>query len=95
MTRLDIDACKKIQREQGLLDTHVVSLDERGFTIAHTDDERAKLPDLEQCALHKWLRSEGPPEVGPGLYTASTHEPDGYSESYRSDPWTFEPLEIT
>jgi hypothetical protein len=96
MSRLTIEELKRVQHHADRMDVHFVSLDEDGFTIAHTDDERAHLGDLEKCSLHQWLLREGPPEIGDeapaGIYIVTAHEPDGYSESYRSDPWEFEPV---
>jgi hypothetical protein len=89
--RLTIDELRDIQRARDLLDAHVVSIDADGFTIAHTDAER-KAGALEDCSLHQWLLREGLPECGPGLYTVAIHQPDAVSESYRSDPYDFEPL---
>lgn len=92
MSRLTIDQLKAVQRDRGLLDVHLVSFDNYGFTIAHTDAERTSGMDLHECPLHDWLGLEGPPDCGVGQFIARKHEADAYSEPYRSDPWDFDPL---
>lgn len=100
MTRLSIEQLKQVQREQDLLDTHLCSFDADGFTIAHTDEERAEAQGggnpLDACPLVQAIEDrvgglgDGIPEE-PGEYTAFPHQADGYSESYRSDyiGWDF------
>ena len=64
-----------------------------GMLTWTSDEERDRLDDLEECRLHQFLFDEGPPDVElPGTYVGWVHEPDAYSESYRSDPYTWEPL---
>lgn len=92
MRRLTIDQLKAVQRERGLLDVHLVSFDDHGFTIAHTDAERASGMYLHECPLHGWLGVEGPPDCGDGEFIAREHEVDAYSEPYRSNPWDFDRL---
>ena len=102
--RMEIEELKSVQRERKLLDVHLVSLDDKGFTIAHTDGERHEAayggPSLEECELHQaileladGLGTAGLPEES-GEYMVTRHQPDGYSESYRSGAvgWDFEPL---
>jgi hypothetical protein len=98
--RPSIDEAKALQSDLGLKDTHVVWLDESGFTMAHTDEERATI-NLEDCELHLWLDENGPPEdfQGAAWYVARRreHDPsshDPYSQSFRSPggPWVFERL---
>lgn len=91
---LTIEELKAVQREADLCDVHVVDVGPDGFTLAHTDEERASGEPLEACELHRWLSEEcdGPPE-DPGIYVAFPHEPDAYSEPYGAAPWDLEPLE--
>jgi hypothetical protein len=77
---MTIDEVKKIQRDNELLDTHVVWIGSTGFAIAHTDDERhmtqkfpAALP-LEDCPLHVWLEWQCDQPKPDGVYIA---EEDG------------------
>lgn len=93
--RPSIEEAKDLQDRLKLRETHVIWLDEEGFTIAHTDIERATIP-LEFCELHCWLVENGlPDEIDePGWYIAMPHESDAYSESFRGGacPWDFEPI---
>ena len=89
---MSIDALKTIQRDSGLGDSHVVHLGTHGFTIAHTDDERASDEPLHECGLHRWLVSLASAPHEEGLYVVERHEPDAYSEPYGADPWDFYPL---
>jgi hypothetical protein len=91
---LSIDELKAWQCGAGLCDVHVVHLGLNGFTLAHTDTERASSEPLESCELHEWLTSLGDPPVEPGIYVAIRHEPDAYSEPYGADPWDFEPAPV-
>jgi hypothetical protein len=94
-----VDDLKRVQADRGLTDVHVVELRATGFTIAHTDAERAiagqdPAKPLEDCAFHRALANAGGPPVQPGLYTAERHVADEDSESYRpwSLGWDFTPL---
>lgn len=87
---MTIDDLKEIQAELDMTDVHFVWLDEDGFVIAHTDDERKSGMDLHDCPLHQWLSTEGMPDHEPGVYVVVPHEPDTYSEDYGRDPWDFE-----
>jgi hypothetical protein len=79
-----IEEAKALQARLNLEDVHVVWLDDLGFVIAHTDEERATI-DLQDCGLHLWLEENGmPDELEDGWYIARRHMADGYSESYRS-----------
>lgn len=94
--RPTIQEAKDLQARLKLRETHVLWLDHEGFTIAHTDIERATIP-LEFCDLHCWLVEFGRPEVPEdGWYIATLHENDPYSESFRGDacPWDFERIAI-
>lgn len=81
------------QRERGLGNVHVVYIGHTGFHLAHTDYERALGLNNPGCRVHEWLSGlpEAPTELG--LYTVIAHEPDGYSDSYRSIPWELVPVE--
>jgi hypothetical protein len=69
---------------------HVVEFDEDGFTVLHPLRERGE--DLFRCRINEDLRGLDGPPVEPGRYRATRHEPDAYSESYRSGDcgWSFE-----
>ena len=84
-----------MQRAADLCDMHLVDVGPNGFTLAHTDAERASGGSLEDCELHRWLSDEcdGPP-VDPGVYVAFPHVVDAYSEVHGSDPWDLEPFEV-
>ena len=87
-----------LQDVLGRRDVHLVWVGDEGFTVAHTDDERANLGraehELAACELHRWLLSlDGPPE-SVGLYVAVPHEPDAYSEPLGAAPWDLEPLSL-
>lgn len=80
---MPIEALKAVQRAFGLRDTHLVHLGEEGFTLAHTDDERASNVPLMACPLHLWLSAgSGPPVPEPGLYVVPP----------AVDQWDFTPL---
>ena len=86
--RPSIDDVRDLQRSLGLLDTHIIYLDEEGFVIAHTDVERlhkSRTP-LEECPLHKKASAWTYSPLGPGYFTA-TPEPD-------SDLWNFQAILI-
>lgn len=93
--RPTIQEAKDLQARLDLRETHVIWLGEEGFTMAHTDTERATI-SLEECDLHCWLVENGlPDEVSElGWYTAIPHQADAYSESFRGGacPWDFEPI---
>lgn len=92
--RASIETLCALQRERGLTDVHLVDFDDRGFTIAHTDAERAAGGDLEACELHQWaLALDGPPVDAGVVCVAVPHEPDARSEDYGADPWDLHPLE--
>lgn len=86
--RPTIDDVRDLQRSTGLLDVHIIYLDEEGFVIAHTDVERlhkGKTP-LEECPLH--IKASTWPEMplGPGYFTATPVED--------SDLWNFQAIQI-
>lgn len=71
---LSIKTLKSIQRDLGLGSNHVVYLGEKGFAIAHTDEERACKTPLHECGLHLYLCCmESPPRL-PGLYRVVANE---------------------
>jgi hypothetical protein len=85
---LSIDAVKAVQRAEDLCDVHVVYLDCDGFTIAHTDAERAEEQAggriLEECKLHHHIGRLGrPPAENCGLFVVWE----------RNETWEFEPLD--
>lgn len=88
-----LDELIVLQRARGLEHVHLAAIGGTGFHLAHTDDERARGENTEACRVHRWLaeRDEAPAE--PGVYAVLAHEPDAYSESYRSDPWDLYPLD--
>lgn len=94
--RPTIQEAKDLQARLELRETHVLWLGEEGFTMAHTDTERATIA-LEECPLHCWLVEWGLPDeiTELGWYTARRREHDPTSESFRSGscPWTFEPVD--
>jgi hypothetical protein len=47
-----IELAKEIQADLGFKGTHMVWISNEGFTIAHTDAERATGEPLEGCHLH-------------------------------------------
>jgi hypothetical protein len=67
LTLPTIALAKELQRQMSLNDVHLVWLSEDGFTIAHTDEERLHLDNLEDCLLHQAL-SVGPLDVDTGWY---------------------------
>lgn len=89
---VSIETLKMAQRELDLCDAHVVHLGREGFTIAHTDEERASETPLEDCDLHRWLTDADGPPTSIGVYVAVPHEVDAYSESYPVPRWDFLPL---
>ena len=93
---VSIDTLKLAQRDLELGEVHLVHVGAGGFTIAHTDAERAESTTtaLEQCELHRWLLGQSEPPVDTGLYVVVPHEPDAYSEPYGADPFDFEPLDV-
>lgn len=103
MERMDIDSLKNVQHFMEKRDVHIVDFDEEGFTIAHTDAERAEAEGggapLDECPLHNaLLEDDGYSVPKPGIYAArpTSHTHDPTSESFRSDAlgWDFEPLVI-
>lgn len=91
---VSIDAVKAAQARLGLAHVHLVFLAEHGFTIAHTDEERAVGAPLEDCKLHRWLHSLAGPPADVGLWVAVPHIPDALQEPYHSPPWDLEPVEL-
>lgn len=92
--QMSIEALKAIQADRELRDVHLLHIAERGFTMAHTDRERAQRddggPTLEECDLHVWMSEcAGPPEE-PGIYVIERHHGDPVSESYRPDGCPFD-----
>lgn len=73
MKMLSVDNVRRVQAELELGHTHVVHVCAGGFTVAHTDAERAQQDEhpLLRCRLHRWLESQDGPPVAPGLYVAS------------------------
>ena len=62
-------------------DVHLVSVGSTGFTVALT---------------HGWLVSCDGPPCDEGVYIATLHVPDAYSEPYGADSWDLDldPLEL-
>lgn len=52
---MTIKELKKIQADNNLCDFHLVHSDDKGFTIAHTDAERATGQPLEECHVHQYM----------------------------------------
>jgi hypothetical protein len=51
-----VEDAKRVQRDLGLGDVHVVYIDDEwGFSLAHTDAERASGTSLWDCQYHRWL----------------------------------------
>ena len=90
---MTLEELLELQQHWGLGDVHIVDLQETSFNLAHTNAERAHGENNRQCRIHAWLASHGGPPKPVGLYTITTHEPDGYSESYRSEPWQLHPIQ--
>jgi hypothetical protein len=60
MNRPSIEDLKQIQKSIKLLESHIVYLDEQGFVIAHTDEERHYAAVMREgleniCELHQSL----------------------------------------
>lgn len=91
---MSIDALKAEQARLGLTHVHLVHLAEEGFTIAHTDEERAAAEPLEDCDLHRWLHGLDGPPADLGIWVAVPHVPDALQEPYGADPWSFEPVAL-
>lgn len=72
---LSIEAVVDAQRDLGDTDTHLVHIGREGYTIAHTDDERASI-DLHDCPLGEWLEKQDGPPVTPGFYWVTEQEGD-------------------
>jgi len=73
---MTIDEVKDVQARLGYNNWHVVWLGESGFTIAHTDAERATGLPLWDCPLHGYLEGlDGPPRL-PGLYSVAMTDSD-------------------
>lgn len=58
----------KLQAERKFGDRHLVELRDDGFTIAHTDEERASEMLLTDCLLHIWLTRREDSPMPPGIY---------------------------
>jgi hypothetical protein len=80
---MTIDEVKRIQRDNDLLNAHVVWIGPTHFSIAHTDHERATLHPLTNCLLHDWLERQEYQPYEDGVYVVTN--------SY--DGWEFVPLE--
>ena len=89
---VSIDTLKMAQADLDLRHVHLVHLGHEGFTVAHTDEERASGKPLETCDLHEWLNDQDGPPKRPGLYVATPHEADAYSEAYPVPRWDFHDL---
>jgi hypothetical protein len=76
-----------LQQAMKLGHVHVAAINETDFTLAHTDHERATGTNTPDCRIHQWLAGMDEAPAPVGLYIVTAHEPDGYSESYRSEPW--------
>src|SRR5258708_38484332 len=79
--RPSIEDAKRLQGSLDLRDTHLVWLDESGFTIAHTDHERhmagrGQMWRLDDCDLYDWLQGvdERPVDAN-GWYTVDITRP--------------------
>lgn len=90
---MSIEELKAEQARLGLGNVHLVHVGPAGFTIAHTNAERATGEPLVDCELHRWLHGLGGPPVEPGVWVAVPHVPDALQEPYGSDPWDFEDAE--
>lgn len=60
MTRPTIEELKRIQAEHNLGHLHLVAMDSSGFTMAHTDAERASGEPLDECPYHETLEGLEP-----------------------------------
>lgn len=91
--RRSIEELTLLQDRLGLRDRHVVDLDARGFTIAHTDGERSGSVPLHRCPLHTWLMEHGR-GLKTGLFVVEQRLSDPTSESHRGDasPYLFTPV---
>lgn len=80
--RVSISTLKGIQRDLDLGHTHVVHLNERGFTIAHTCIERVAhrrtQTPLTDCPLHLWLSDLDEVPENVGLYIVEPYDDEGY-----------------
>jgi hypothetical protein len=97
-TRPAISEIVALQQRLNMADTHIVWLDDSGFTLAHTDEERATI-DLEDCGLHLWLMEHGKPsecQENDRFWAVREREIDGYSTTFRSDagPYVFKALDV-
>jgi hypothetical protein len=82
-----------LQASLGLGSVHVVDVGPTAFRLAHTDDERARGENTETCPVHQWLQGLDGPPADVGTYVIGPHQPDLYSEPYRSDPYDLWPVE--
>lgn len=99
MTRsgeITIDGLKRLQRDAGLGNLHLVWLGPEHFNLAHTDAERASGKPLEGCALHRCLAEldECPAEPG-HVYVVVPEEPDDRQATIAEFrcPYSFFPFE--
>lgn len=94
---ITIKELRVIQADLALGDVHLVHVRRDGFTMAHTDAERAADVFLGDCLFHHWMSDYGHPPVAPGIYQMVKREHDPTSESFRSDalPYDFTPVEIS
>lgn len=78
----DRDALAKILADPET--EHVAVFDDTGFSVQHPLRERID-GELFDCDLWERLRNLSGPPDGQGRFRVTVREPDGYSESYRSD----------
>lgn len=75
--RLTIEQLRDLQDHFDLGDRHLVDLQPSGFTIAHTDAERASGQPLEACHLHLTLARGAAAVRRPGVYVATLRRREG------------------
>lgn len=68
-----------LQAERELGDRHLIELRGDGFTIAHTDEERASGMLLTDCPLHQWLLEQSEAPMPHGIYTYDQFDLLGFS----------------
>lgn len=87
-----ISELKEVQARWRLQRVHVVWLGPFGFTIAHTDPERAEAerdgPALDQCSLHQWLTQVYGVGTSPSVFGIFVATP-----SKGERPWSFTKLD--
>lgn len=77
-----ISDARRVQRDFKLTGVHVLWYDpDKGFSLAHTDYERASGMNLADCMIHRWLVEQNPGFIECCFPEAGWYRVDGLHEA--------------